>query len=588
MDKSFVRGKALWWLIASLVLGYALTIGLFNYPLDPGGMSKRRIAYMVALYLVSVVLVFMIGKTIFPLMLRYSLKTRLVWGLAALAAGLVLVLVIPLQPERLTLQDTTAGGWWLYLPDVVWISFLIFCCSVWLVVRPAQIVEPERFPRAMIFIYALPLFATWSVYLLAYWPGGMSPDSMDQWNQMISFKFVDWHPVFHTLTNWLITRLWLSPAAIALVQIITLSLVLGWGLSLLRRFGAPRWLPWLVLAFFIITPSTGLMVIMLWKDVFYSVAVVALTMLVFEIVVTEGEWIQEGAGWAYLGILAALVALYRQNGPATAFGTLVCLVILYRKVWKRLTVALLLALVLWGGVRGPVYAWLGVNQSPLSSVELALAHVLARYTNSDTPIAPAERALLLKIRPEASWPYDCYMETPLYYDGKFNFTGKLDGDLEMLTATLIYRNPNVFLDQMVCNGSFIYRITQPPGSKYETVAPFIIPNRLGLASESKLPEVKTILDRWEAESRLGLDWLFWRVPAWGYLLLASIIIHALRSKNWKVVAVLVPVAANMLPLGVVTIGQIFRYVFPTLLVGVLMSGYFLFGGVVEQEAKQDL
>ena len=46
---------------------------------------------------------------------------------------------------------------------------------------------------------------------------------------MTTGTYDDWHPVFHTWTNWLITRIWLSPAAIAIAQIVTLSAVLGMG-----------------------------------------------------------------------------------------------------------------------------------------------------------------------------------------------------------------------------------------------------------------------------------------------------------------------------------------------------------------------
>ena len=135
----------------------------------------------------------------------------------------------------------------------------------------------------------------------------MTNDSIDQWAQMLAFKFTDWHPAFHTLTNWLITRFWLSPATVVLAQIIALSVVLGWGLDVVRRFGAPRWMPWLMISIFAFMPSTGHMVIMLWKDVFYSISVVAFTILIFKITMTEGTWIQRCAAWVHLGIFAVLV-----------------------------------------------------------------------------------------------------------------------------------------------------------------------------------------------------------------------------------------------------------------------------------------
>jgi hypothetical protein len=87
--------------------------------------------------------------------------------------------------------------------------------------------------------YALPCAIVWSIYLLAYWPGLMSYDSLQQWEQMTTGQLDNWHPAFHTMSNWLITRLWLSPAAVALTQIATLSLLVGWTVARIRRLGAP-------------------------------------------------------------------------------------------------------------------------------------------------------------------------------------------------------------------------------------------------------------------------------------------------------------------------------------------------------------
>lgn len=121
-------------------------------------------------------------------------------------------------------------------------------------------------------------------------------------------KFTDWHPAFQTLTNWLITRVWLSPPAIAFTQIVAMSLVLGWGLAEQRRLGAPRWLPWMVTLVIVLIPSNGLMVIALWKDVFYSISVIVFTILVFKITLSYGEWFQRHpVAWVYLGCTAALV-----------------------------------------------------------------------------------------------------------------------------------------------------------------------------------------------------------------------------------------------------------------------------------------
>ena len=51
--------------------------------------------------------------------------------------------------------------------------------------------------------------AVWAVYLLAFWPALMTDDSIDQWFQVLTGQLTGHHPPFHTMLNWLVTRLWL-------------------------------------------------------------------------------------------------------------------------------------------------------------------------------------------------------------------------------------------------------------------------------------------------------------------------------------------------------------------------------------------
>jgi len=423
------------------------------------------------------------------------------------------------------------------------------------------------------------MMVVWSIYLLAYWPGGMSPDSIQQWKELLTFKFNDWHPAFHTLTYWLITRLWLSPAAIVITQIVVLSLVLGWGLLVLRQFGSPRWLTWLTVIIFMVLPSVGFMVIVLWKDVFYSTAVTALTIMILELVLTKGQWIEERFSWISLGAIVALIALYRQNGVIPAFGTMAILLVVYRDRWKPFAKAFVLALVLWAGVRGPFYTAIGVNRDVDSGLGIALSHLIARYTNTVVPFSTEERALLTKIRGAEVWPYNCYMENALLYDGHYDFLAAKENinSLILLSAKLIHRDPQVFLEHLACNSSFAYQITQPPNSEYETVFTYIFTNDFGLKTESKLPRVKGFLDRWDGQTPGPLNWLIWRVPFWNYFLFAGIMLYSFRTKNWKSLLIVVPIALNVAPLALFTGGQAFRYVFSSTLVSVLMGMPLLLG-----------
>ncbi|MFR5855814.1 MAG: hypothetical protein ACLUE8_16645 [Lachnospiraceae bacterium] len=66
---------------------------------------------------------------------------------------------------------------------------------------------------------ALALFVLGFAFLGCY-PGGVSYDAANQWEQAQSGQFNNWHPVFHTLLIWLVTRVYNHYSFAVLVQIV--------------------------------------------------------------------------------------------------------------------------------------------------------------------------------------------------------------------------------------------------------------------------------------------------------------------------------------------------------------------------------
>src|SRR5262249_36550282 len=158
----------------------------------------------------------------------------------------------------------------------------------------------------------------------------------NQWLDMESWLWVDHHPIFHTFCNWLVTRVWHTPAAVALAQILALSAVVGWALALMRSWGMPRWLALGTCLLLALAPGNGLMVITVAKDTPFAIALLALTVLVLKVVASGGEWLQRPWAWLGLGVTVALVSLFRQNGLVAAFGSVLALVACYPGSWRRI------------------------------------------------------------------------------------------------------------------------------------------------------------------------------------------------------------------------------------------------------------
>src|SRR6266498_3769486 len=200
-------------------------------------------------------------------------------------------------------------------------------------------------------------------YLLAFYPGIISFDSVDQWNQLSRFSFSNWHPAYHTILMWLITRVWYSPASVALFQVVIYSLVLGYGLYTFRNeLRVPYVLLILLDIAISINPINGMMVITLWKDVLYSIFVLLLTIYIFKLIDSNGTWITSQKNWFFLGLAIGNISLLRHNGFPVGFGTLlICMIVFHN--YKYFAKTLIISILFFIVVTGPLYRIFKVDKS---------------------------------------------------------------------------------------------------------------------------------------------------------------------------------------------------------------------------------
>ena len=225
---------------------------------------------------------------------------------------------------------------------------------------------------------------------------------------MQSGAYSDIAPAFHTMTNWLITRIWFSPAAVAWTQLLTMSLVIAWTLKRLRQWGLSRAWAWVAGLLLGVMPAAGILSITLWKDIPYTIAFLVLALWVMEMIQSRGQWLQRPASAWLLGIVLAMLALYRHNGLPVALAAPLLLAAAYYRQGLRLALSLVVACGLIWGVRGPLYRAvvahaasqgatpaIGMeNARGVFKVTFAIHHIAAQLAG-DTPLTAEERELLV-------------------------------------------------------------------------------------------------------------------------------------------------------------------------------------------------
>lgn len=237
-------------------------------------------------------------------------------------------------------------------------------------------------PRAFAFGAGL-CFASMLLYFIAYYPGGVSSDTLMQWEDAHLFRFHDWHPVLHTLMIWLLTRLVDHPAFVLLVQLLAYAAAVGYATAVLARWRFPKAACALFAAFLSLNPALCSIMTFIWKDCAFAISALFLGVQLLEIHLSCGEWLEKKRHLAALALTLALTSILRHNGLAMTLPAVVWLLVSHPERFRRTLAALLGAALLFAGIKGPLYGALGVThpESSLSEVfgvpMVVLSHIYA-------------------------------------------------------------------------------------------------------------------------------------------------------------------------------------------------------------------
>jgi len=434
-------------------------------------------------------------------------------------------------------------------------------------------------------LYMLPMLLVWGFTLAIFWPGIMSNDSLAQWTQGVTGQYNDWQSGFHALLLAGLMRIWYSPAFIAILQILCFALVVAWGLKTLHEYGASRIVLWGISVIFAVLPTNGILSITLWKDIPYAIAFLWLTVIILKVILSKAEWACRGINWILLGVAAFLVAIFRHNGVAVAAVCLLVLLIVYRKFWKPFLGVILVATLLYLGVKGPLYSSINLDHASNGQSNLIYLHHIAAHLSAGTHFEPDEYAYLESFMPLKNWDYWCYYVGTISYNGRFDRQSFLNSTSQnrKLAFTLFARDPLVDITHAFCAGELAWKFennlnymksTHGINSWHPGEVSTIGKNDIGLKSYSLLPKLVDGYIRYLRSFGFFDDMLvFWLRPAfWLYIAAFSAVVLAVRRRNAHFLLALLPVISQTAVLILVSFAPAYRYHYGTVLAGVFLLG----------------
>lgn len=423
--------------------------------------------------------------------------------------------------------------------------------------------------RAM--IYALLPAAIWTVYLLAFYPGMMSPDSVSQWKQITDWRLNDWSPAMYALGMWVVTRAWHSPAAVAVVQVVLTSLFVGTLLAEMERLGVARLYVWLADAFYGGYILTGIFTVTLLHDAAFAICYLWLICIALGCLRRRDALLSAWRSRIAMASCLALLGLFSHNGLAAALGALAGFWIAFPHQAKAIGIIGILFLALFLTINGPIFASLRVQHYtvdfPLAPLEHQVAAIFYYDRNAADELGSSDRAYLTSVLPMWAWvkyynpytgdflrgfPYnDVYNRAPINRNPK-RFLG--------IWVRLMLQHPAILLRERMSEWSLLWRF----GGYYNMfVSPLgIDKNPFGFRTTPIWPAAHTfLLKAYQFIAAKGV-WLI--RPAWAFWLELLLIVLLLRYKR-EYLALAMPLLFHVAGLLIAIESQDVRYFYPVFL-----------------------
>ena len=321
------------------------------------------------------------------------------------------------------------------------------------------------------------------IWILAFWPGGWSTDSILQYKQAVTRNYDDWHPVWHTIIFFTIPlKIFNNLPSIVILQNIYFSLILGYvALTLVELWNIKASL--LFTAWIVLNPIVGQVMLFPWKDVAFMLAGTLCFIISIKLILKHKS---SDKLWKLilLGVLLSWTTIFRHN--AILFTTPLIILLCFhlnKKTLIQIIFAFFVSLLL---IKIVLYSFLNVKQ-PQSRVEESMGLPLTIIGNvvTSTPEKLDEELsqFAYSLLPKDEWVkgYKCGSFNTVKYNTHINKTVINDkGYLGMINLMFkcFYLSPQASFKALFSLTNLLYNF-EDGGKDYSNV--FISKNDLGIS-----------------------------------------------------------------------------------------------------------
>ena len=428
-------------------------------------------------------------------------------------------------------------------------------------------------------------FMIFLLLFFAYYPGIITYDGNNQWQQVQSGVISNAHPFFSTYFMLLLSKLHNTTSIVLLFQMILFSFI--WG-ALCNDLKCSKKLEVVKICFTILmsfTPIIGIYSITLWKDVLYSYYLFSLSVMIFKGINNGFKY--NIIDYIISGILLALVFSYRHNGMIVSVLFLIIILFIICKKRKQITkktlknslMIFLSFVIIIGIIAIPKNIILESSQKQIkeqthykkeftiSTIDSYFLWIMGAHITNGNINNISDLEFLNNIIPIEEWKdaYNPYLinDTSLAKNLDKKFLINNSKKFRNIFIKYSKKNPGTIISHYLKSDALLIN---PISSRYGYVYIFSFsewssPLGFEAITNSKLPTVKKIYNKIINYSiRRPLD-LLYQPALWLYLSIIFSLILSMKVYGKKIWLFIMPMVLNTISLLPINLAQDLRYVY---------------------------
>ena len=288
----------------------------------------------------------------------------------------------------------------------------IILTNIYLYLYNLNIKESKKIniSNKLIFIISLIfIFICWLPYLLNFFPGTLSPDSISEFTMISNgLKSVsDHHPIAHVLFvalfynigNLFTNNINIAISFATIAQMLIMSAILAYTIVFLKARGVNKWILLGLLCIYAFLPVNGYYSIVMWKDVLFAGSLVLFTMETIKIIEKDRKGKLAKKDYVPFVLSSLFCIFFRNNAIYMYIIFTVCGFFLLLHNKKSITITSVILILSFFIIKGPVFSLLNVTKSASSKYIAIPLQQVARIVYRDAKLTKEEEKLINDLIP---------------------------------------------------------------------------------------------------------------------------------------------------------------------------------------------